>query len=90
VYGAELDGRNSAKGDLIAHILVTERIDPTRTVMIGDRSHDVVGATSNGVAAVGVLWGYGDRAELEGAGAARIAARPQELPEIVRALLGRA
>jgi phosphoglycolate phosphatase len=87
VHGAELDGRNSAKSDLIAHILTTEKIDPASTVMIGDRSHDIVGAAANGVAGIGVLWGYGDRAELEGVGAARIAARPEELPEIIRSLV---
>jgi len=88
LHGAELDGRNSAKGDLVGHILATEPIEAASTVMIGDRSHDVVGASANRVAAIGVLWGYGDRAELEGAGAARIASRPEELPELVGALLG--
>ncbi|MDW6022753.1 HAD hydrolase-like protein [Mesorhizobium sp. BAC0120] len=88
LHGSELDGRNAAKGDLVRHILATEQIDATSTVMIGDRSHDVVGASANGVAAIGVLWGYGDRSELEGAGAARIANRPEELPHLVRAVLG--
>jgi phosphoglycolate phosphatase len=87
VHGAEFDGRNSGKADLIAHILASERIDPARTVMIGDRSHDIEGAAANGVPAVGVLWGYGERAELEEAGAAALAARPEELPDIVRKLV---
>jgi phosphoglycolate phosphatase len=87
VHGAELDGRNSAKGDLIAHVLATEPIDVARTVIIGDRSHDIVGANANGVASVGVLWGYGDRSELEEAGAARIARKPEELPQIIRNLI---
>ena len=47
--------------------------------MIGDRLHDAHGAARNDIRAVGVLWGFGDRAELEGAGAARIAASPAEL-----------
>ena len=54
----------------------TERLDPRRTVMIGDRLHDAHGAARNDVRTIGVLWGFGDRAELEGAGAARIAAQP--------------
>jgi phosphoglycolate phosphatase len=37
--------------------------------MVGDRRHDVEGAHANGLEAVGVLWGYGSRAELEAAGA---------------------
>jgi phosphoglycolate phosphatase len=88
VHGAELDGRNSAKSDLIAHILATEPIAAARTMMIGDRSHDMIGAVANKVAGVGVLWGYGGRAELEGAGAVHIAGRPEELPEIVGKLVG--
>jgi phosphoglycolate phosphatase len=87
LHGSELDGRNAAKGDLVAHILATERLDPANTVMIGDRSHDIVGASANGVASIGVLWGYGDLAELMAAGATRIAAAPAELPDVVGEVL---
>ena len=38
-------------------------------VMVGDRHHDIDGAKANGVTSVGILYGYGDRAELEAAGA---------------------
>ena len=52
----------------------------TRDVaMVGDRSHDVLGARACGVAAVGALWGYGSRAELSEAGAHALAAEPAEL-----------
>ena len=87
LHGSELDGRNAAKGDLVRHILATERIEAGNAVMIGDRFHDIIGAGSNGVAAIGVLWGYGDRAELVQAGAAGIAGRPSELPGLVDQLL---
>jgi phosphoglycolate phosphatase len=86
VYGSESDGRNSVKGDLIRHILANEPIEAARTIMIGDRSHDIVGARANGIAAIGVLWGYGDRQELEGSGAAGIAERPEELPSAIRSV----
>jgi len=87
LHGSELDGRNSAKGDLVGHILATERIEPANAIMIGDRSHDIVGASANGVASIGVLWGYGDLAELTAAGATAIAAKPSELPGIVSEVL---
>jgi phosphoglycolate phosphatase len=87
LHGSELDGRNSAKGDLVGHILATERIEATNAIMIGDRSHDIVGASANGVASIGVLWGYGDLAELTAAGATAIAAKPSELPGIVSEVL---
>ena len=62
LHGSELDGRNAAKGDLIGHILATERIAAANALMIGDRSHDIVGAGASGMASIGVLWGYGDLA----------------------------
>lgn len=49
------------------------------TVMVGDRSFDVEGAHANGMRAIGVTWGIGDRAELEAAGADAIVERPAEL-----------
>lgn len=52
-------------------------------VMIGDRSYDVEAAHANGIRAIGVTWGIGDRAELEAAGAERIARRPAELPGLL-------
>jgi phosphoglycolate phosphatase len=87
LHGAELDGRNAMKADLVRHILETERIEPENAIMIGDREHDIQGAQANGVAAIGVLWGYGDRIELERAGARWIATRPSELPELVAQVL---
>ncbi|MGE0283591.1 MAG: HAD hydrolase-like protein [Rhizobiaceae bacterium] len=87
VHGSRLDGSNANKADLIRHIIATEGLDPARTVMIGDRLHDVHGAAVNGIKTIGVLWGFGDRAELEEAGAARIAAEPQELPRLIKKLL---
>ncbi len=47
--------------------------------MIGDRSHDMIGARNNGMTAVGVLYGYGSKDELVAAGAHRISATTGEL-----------
>jgi phosphoglycolate phosphatase len=82
VYGSELNGERSNKGELIAHVLQSERILPANVWMIGDRLHDVVGAKENGVRVAGVLWGYGSREELSEAGADRLF---QTMPELVHA-----
>ncbi len=79
VDGSELDGTRSDKALLIAHILEREDIDPSSVVMIGDREHDMLGARHNGVAGLGVLWGYGTREELEAASAYACAAAPSDL-----------
>jgi len=79
VVGSELDGRRTAKSEIITEALA--RLDrPTAgTVMIGDRSHDVRGAVAVGVGSIGVLWGYGDDIELTAAGADALAATPAAL-----------
>jgi len=68
IDGSELDGTRSDKAALIDHILKRDAINPNNVVMIGDREHDMLGARQNGVAGLGVLWGYGSREELEVAG----------------------
>ena len=79
VYGPDLDGRFDDKGDLIAHLLETEALDPGDVCMVGDREHDVRAAARHGIPTVGVLWGYGRRAELHAAGAEVIIESPAEL-----------
>ncbi|MGA0604176.1 HAD hydrolase-like protein [Caulobacter sp. KR2-114] len=79
VYGPGLDGRLEHKAELMAHLLAAEGIDPGQACMIGDREHDILAARHNGVASIGVLWGYGDRDELANAGADLIIDRPEEL-----------
>lgn len=79
VFGSELDGRRSDKSDLLGHALQTTGVDPSQAMMIGDRSHDMIGARNNGMTAVGVLYGYGSKEELLDAGAHHICATPQRL-----------
>lgn len=86
LYGAELDGRFDDKGDLIAHILGAEGLDPGRVIMIGDRANDTEAARKNGGRSIGVLWGYGGADELTGGGATRLCASPADLFACVAAL----
>jgi phosphoglycolate phosphatase len=82
IYGSELDGRLTDKVELIAHALKASGVDRRLTTMVGDRMHDALGARSNGVGIVGVLWGYGSREELSGAGVERFLDKPQELGQL--------
>lgn len=79
VFGSELDGTRVDKRDLLRYALDEANVDPRSAIMIGDRSHDVVGARTNGMTAIGVLYGYGSEAELKGAGAHHICAAHPEL-----------
>ncbi|CAN5438091.1 HAD family hydrolase [soil metagenome] len=86
IYGSELDGTRCGKADLIAHILATESLDPSETIMVGDRKHDMIGATACGIRGIGVLYGYGSREELLTAGATALCENPRELPDAVSGL----
>lgn len=89
VYGAELDGRFDDKGELIAHIIAERELDPARTAMVGDRDNDMLAAKRNGVAGIGILWGYGDAAELTAAGADLLVEMPAGLAAVCAAVLER-
>jgi phosphoglycolate phosphatase len=74
IAGATLEETRVKKGDIIFYALETTNIlEKSKVIMIGDREHDIIGAKNNGVHSMGVLYGYGDRKELENAGADYIA-----------------
>jgi len=80
VFGSELDGTRVDKSDLLNYALKIAAVDPAKTVMIGDRSHDMVGAGNNGMRGIGVLYGYGSNDELIRAGALHVCATPLAIP----------
>ncbi len=82
IHGSELDGARDKKSDLIAHIIEIHGINPDSTVMVGDRAVDIAGARANGVAGVGVLWGFGSREELTAANPIQILTAPVALIEL--------
>ncbi|MEP2030485.1 MAG: HAD-IA family hydrolase [Paracoccaceae bacterium] len=69
---------------LLAAMAETD-IGPEHTVMIGDTSYDMEMAQAAGIRAIGVNWGYHDRAKL--VGACRIVDRFDELSEELDLLL---
>ena len=79
VFGSELDGTRVDKRDLLRYALDETKVDASSAIMIGDRSHDVIGARTNGMTAIGVLYGYGSETELRDAGAHHICAAHPEL-----------
>ncbi len=82
--GATMDSSRVKKADVIAHALKSCDItDLTSVVMVGDREHDVLGAAHFGVHSIGVLYGYGNRAELEAAGATYIATTVDDILKFI-------
>ena len=80
ICGDELDGSLPSKALVIDKALHRlGRPDPTTVLMIGDRSHDVLGAKEHGITCIGAGWGYGSPDELQLAGATPILASATEL-----------
>ncbi len=84
VTGSTMDEQRTKKGEVIAYALSTYHLDPSETVMVGDREHDVIGARENGLPCIGVLYGYGSREELTAAGAAALAGDLTELSALLK------
>src|ERR1700742_3093790 len=89
VFGSELDGTRVHKDELLAYAIDVARTDPARSIMIGDRSHDIVGAKKNGMNAIGVAYGYGSPEELIEAGASHVCATPRALLDHIGGARGR-
>ena len=78
ICGDTLDAGRPSKGAVVAEA-VRGLGDSPRTVMVGDRSHDVIGAREQGLPCLGAGWGYGSPGELETAGALAILPDPAAL-----------
>ena len=79
VVGSD-DVLRTRKDEVINYVLEKDGItDKNEAIMIGDRKHDILGAKAVGLRSMGVLYGYGDRAELEEAGADIIAERVEDI-----------
>lgn len=84
IAGSNMDGTRTKKAEVISYALETCNItDYSKVVMIGDREHDVIGANKVGVASIGVLFGYGDYAELKAAGASYIVETVEDMYPIL-------
>ena len=91
IAGSDLEGERNTKGKVIDYALkqFAEQIDISieqvkeNAIMVGDRFHDIHGAKENGIASIGVLYGYGNREELEQAGADYVAVKPENVVLII-------
>ncbi|MFK7955911.1 MAG: HAD hydrolase-like protein [Lysobacterales bacterium] len=68
IFGPGLDGTRADKSELLAFAVA--QTHPSRPIaMVGDRKHDMIGAGSNAIPAIGVTYGFGSAQELRTAGA---------------------
>ena len=65
IYGSELNGDRTNKGELIQYILEQQGMQADQCIMVGDREHDIFGARHNGIDSIAVKYGYGSEIELQ-------------------------
>lgn len=87
IHGSVPSGELDHKPELLAHILSRHGLSPSRSLMVGDRRHDISGAHAVGMRGLGVLWGYGTRDELETAGADQLVDAPAGLAHAVLSMV---
>ncbi len=82
-FGSGLDGSLQDKSELLAHALSETGHMGSKTVMIGDRRHDVIGAKNNGMRFIGAVYGYGSADEFRSAGCEQWVGEPLELLDML-------
>jgi phosphoglycolate phosphatase len=87
IYGSVPGGELDHKPELLAYILSKHDISASRSLMVGDRRHDIFGAHAVGMRGLGVLWGYGTRDELETAGADQLVESAADLARTVLSMI---
>ena len=84
VAGSSMDERRANKEEIIAYALEEcQLIDMSELVMVGDRKYDIEAAKEFGIYTIGVLYGYGSKAEMKKAGADCLVKTVDDLEEVL-------
>ncbi len=84
VAGATMDEKRTKKTEVLEYALKECHIDDvSKSLMIGDREYDILGAKHFGLDSVGVLFGYGSKDELMNAGATYLAPTAADILSII-------
>ncbi len=84
ICGGDLDGKRKTKAEVIRYALdLSDLSFKDSVVMVGDRDYDVAGADQFGIPCIGVLYGFGTKAELERAGVIALAESPLHILDFI-------
>ena len=84
IYGPPLTNKQPDKGELIAQMLVEEKLQAAHTIMVGDRKFDMAAAQHHNIKTIGALYGYGSEKELLASGADYVVQRPSDIPTVIQ------
>ena len=76
------DDESLPKSQIVARAMQKIGAVPAETVMIGDRKFDVLGAATNGIPCIGLDTGFGEKNELQKAGAVFVVKTYTELEKL--------
>ena len=88
VFGPCLDGRFDNKGELIGFVLQELSLLPEETMMIGDRSEDIVAGKLNATQTMGVTYGYGSEEEITAAAPDFVCRHPSDIRQVIMKCAG--
>lgn len=86
--GALLPRGRDDKKEVIATLLQKEGFLLQESLMVGDRCYDVEGAAACGLEALGVLYGFGSKEELDKAGALALCPTPRAVADWILKTIG--
>lgn len=84
IRGIEMNEEHVSKAEIIRRVMTGFSLDPSETVMVGDRSFDIDGARENALPCIAVLYGYGSREEFEKSGAYQTVETVKQLQQYLR------
>jgi len=83
ISGSSLKGESKSKGNRIEELITEYNLDLEQTFMVGDRKEDVLAANQNGIKTIGMLYGFGNKIDLQSAGCEYFCNSFEELKETV-------
>jgi len=64
IVGSNIDNTRTDKTEVISHVVFVHHLQTHKSVMIGDRKHDIIGAKNNSMRSIAVTYGYGSIEEI--------------------------
>lgn len=83
IAGASMSHERRDKSRIIAYALEKFDLDPSQSLMIGDRDQDILGARANGMPSIAVSYGFGSREELDAAGPDHVVGHSGEIVSLL-------
>lgn len=64
ITGSNLDNTRLDKTEILSNIVSNHNLQTNKSIMVGDRKYDLIGAKNNSIKTMGVTYGYGSLQEL--------------------------